>query len=117
MGLKEKLAKMKKKTNEKPAKAKKAKAAKKTTKKEQPKRQKAIGYNLKKSDENNLTKIFEKISEQFEAAGTELGEFMEGKKVAATRARGAFMDLIKTAKELRVGIQEAKTGMEPIYKS
>lgn len=111
--LKAKLAALKgNKTETKKASGKKTAAAKK----EPTTRKKPIGFTFKKGNETALNKGMEAISKNFEDVGETLVEFMEGKKSAATKARGALMDIIKTAKDLRNTITEAKSAMEPVYK-
>lgn len=98
---------------------KKAPAKKKAAPKAKPAtRKKPIGFEMMKSHQNKIEKLFEEIQGLFDECGESLNEYVyEGKKKNAAVSRAQLMDITKKSKELRNIIQEAKTKLKPIYKS
>lgn len=58
---------------------------------------------------SKINETLQAIDEQVAILRSEVQQFEGGKKVAATRARGAAMGIIKDCKEIRTLIQEARS--------
>lgn len=80
-------------------------------------KKKPIGFKIPDEHQKKIETTFETLQEKFNEFSEELNTYVyDGKKKSAAVSRGFLMEVIKTAKDLRIAIQESKTELEPIYK-